>query len=170
MDKALRIAILWTELSGYLNACLQALVDHHNVDLSVTRIVKKGVNRHPYAESMFEWMPNLRTLPNSNVKHADALISELDSFAPDVAIISGWAMPVYRKIARILRSQGVYVIGTADNPWHGSFRQRLGVLVSPWYVRPLFDDLWVPGERGARFARSCADGNYGCGYRKLLTG
>jgi len=149
----LRVAVMWTELSGYLNACLNALFNRYNVELDVTRIANEGTNRHPYDESIFEWMPSLRTLPDAGARNAEKLLTEIKNFAPHVAIISGWDMPVYRKVARTLRKQGVYVIGAVDNPWHGSLKQRIGVFVSPWYVTPLFDVLWVPGERGATFAR-----------------
>jgi len=151
-DKNLRIAVMWTELSGYLNACLLALNKRYQVELDITRIAREGPDRRPYDEAMFAWMPRLRTLPDGDGKHAEKVLNEMTSFDPHVAIISGWSTPVYRKIARVLRQRGVYVIGTADNPWRGSLKQHLGILISPWYVRPLFDVLWVPGERGATFA------------------
>jgi glycosyltransferase involved in cell wall biosynthesis len=40
-----------------------------------------------------------------------------------------------------------------DNPWSGSMRQRIGAVVSPFYVRAITDAVWLPGERQATFAR-----------------
>lgn len=148
-----RVAVLWTSLSGYLNACLRALVENHGVELHVTRIQRPGRPKHPYDEQMFAWLPRLETLPSSEVEFAPAILEQLARFQPDAVLVSGWSSPAYRKVARDLRAQSHYVIGTADNPWHGSPRQRVGVLASRWYVQPLFDALWVPGERGASFAR-----------------
>lgn len=148
----LRIAFLWTSLSGYLNACLRALVECHHVELDVTRIRPPGPRPHPYAEDLFEWL-NLRTLMSGDISLAEDLFNELETFAPHVVVVSGWSSPVYRKVARMLRRNAIPVIGTADNPWRGNLRQWGGVLLARWYVRPLFDALWVPGERAANFAR-----------------
>jgi len=40
-----------------------------------------------------------------------------------------------------------------DNPWRGSLKQRLGILVSSFYIKPMTDTVWLPGERQAMFAR-----------------
>lgn len=153
MAEPLRIAVLWTALSGYLNACLRALVDQHSVSLHVTRIQRPGLQRHPYDDKMFAWLPHLQTLPGDNASLATEVLDQLRQFSPDAVVISGWSSPVYRKVARALRQQSIYVIGTADNPWRGTLRQRVGVMIAPWFVRPLFDALWVPGERAANFAK-----------------
>ena len=106
-DKNLRIAIMWTELSGYLNACLKAITSRYAVELDVTRIVTKKPSRHPYDDTTFDWMPRLRTLPDARSKNAEKLLNEIMTFKPHIVIIAGWDVPVYRKIARILRQPGV---------------------------------------------------------------
>jgi glycosyltransferase involved in cell wall biosynthesis len=40
-----------------------------------------------------------------------------------------------------------------DNPWRGSLKQWLGTVISPLYVKPIADIVWLPGERQASFAR-----------------
>jgi glycosyltransferase involved in cell wall biosynthesis len=40
-----------------------------------------------------------------------------------------------------------------DNPWLGTGRQRAGAWISPFFVKPLADVVWLPGERQATFAR-----------------
>jgi glycosyltransferase involved in cell wall biosynthesis len=42
---------------------------------------------------------------------------------------------------------------TMDNCWSATPKQRLGSMIAQWYVRPLADAIWVPGERQAVFAR-----------------
>jgi glycosyltransferase involved in cell wall biosynthesis len=39
-----------------------------------------------------------------------------------------------------------------DNQWHGTLKQRVGVAVSPWLLRPVYDRALVPGDRAAQFA------------------
>jgi glycosyltransferase involved in cell wall biosynthesis len=40
-----------------------------------------------------------------------------------------------------------------DNQWHGTVKQRLGVLASRWYLHRLYDAVFLPGERQACFAQ-----------------
>jgi len=40
-----------------------------------------------------------------------------------------------------------------DNQWRGTWKQHLGVIASPWYVRCLYEVAFVAGERQACFAR-----------------
>lgn len=150
----MRIAIFWSELSGYVNACLKELVATHGNELLVCRITKRGPGKRPYDDKLFSWMPKLITLPDGSAKHKDQLSKEASEFQPDVAIVSGWAFPVYRQVARDLKRKGVYVIGTCDNPWLGTLKQQFGALISPWYLHSMFDVMWVPGERATQFARN----------------
>jgi glycosyltransferase involved in cell wall biosynthesis len=39
-----------------------------------------------------------------------------------------------------------------DNQWLGTLKQRLGIVVSPWFLRPVYDRALVPGDRAAQFA------------------
>ena len=153
IDSPLRIAILWTELSGYFNACLQTLVQNHPVELSVFRIARKGATAHPYKDTLFSWLPRLHTLPDGSIERFETIWNEILDFSPDVAIVSGWSVPVYRKVAKQLRGKRTLVISGLDNPWRGTMKQHLGVFASRFYVRPLFDAFWVPGERAGVFAR-----------------
>ena len=41
-----------------------------------------------------------------------------------------------------------------DNQWHGTLKQRMGVVSSRWYLHPLYDAVFLPGERQACFARA----------------
>lgn len=40
-----------------------------------------------------------------------------------------------------------------DNCWRGTPKQRLGTWIAPFYVKPITDAVWLPGERQAVFAR-----------------
>jgi len=151
----MRITVLWSELSGYLNSCLRTLVEQHAVTLQVFRIRREQgkTTFHPYAESLFAWLPELHTLPDGSLQQSQFLQAEVTRFQPDLLLISGWTQPAYLRLAKTLRRQGVYVIcGGVDNQWQGTAKQWLAILAARWRLRPYFDALWTPGQRAARFA------------------
>jgi len=151
----MRVSVLWSELSGYLNTCLRTLVAEHRVALQVFRIRREEANAafHPYAEELFAWLPELHTLSDGSRQHYRFLHEAVTRFQPDLLLISGWTQPAYLRLAKTMRRQGVYVIcGGVDNQWQGTAKQWLGVLAARWRLRPYFDALWTPGRRAAHFA------------------
>ncbi|HMG84960.1 MAG TPA: glycosyltransferase family 4 protein [Terracidiphilus sp.] len=144
----MKIAILWTCLSGYLNACLKELGKQEGVELFICHEVP--VDDAPFDESQFDWMPNRTTWQNKC--SAEVLAQKLHSFEPDIIILSSWHISVYRRVARKFAGK-CWRIMVMDNPWKGSLKQWFGTLISPFYVRPIADAVWLPGERQAAFAR-----------------
>ena len=163
----MRITILWSELSGYLAACLRTLVEEHQVSLQVFRIKRDqtDIYFHPYQDSLFEWLPELYTLSDGSKKNYGLLRDKIENFSPHILIVSGWRQPLYRQVAKERRQKGSYVIGTMDNQWHGTPKQWLGIYSAKYFLHPYYDALWVPGERCASFAR-----RLGYSGRKLLHG
>lgn len=82
---------------------------------------------------------------------------------PDAAYIAGWTEPLERQAGRLLRRHGRPVICGIDNPWTGSWRQRLGCWLAPFRLWPMARAAWVAGEPQAEFARRL-------GYRWVETG
>lgn len=160
-----RIAVLWTELSGYLNSCLRALVDRHPIELMVYRVAQEEQTHRPYDEMLFAWLPRLHTIAGNSRRTTTAVYDQLRSFEPDAVLVSGWSVPVYRAVTQRLKRKGVYVISGLDNPWRGTLKQWAGVMLSRWYLHSRFDAVWVPGERAAVFARKL-----GFTGRKLMFG
>lgn len=121
---------------------------------------------HPYAEELFAWLPELHTLPNGSLDSYTALAAQVNTFQPDLLLISGWTQPAYLRLAKALRKEGIPVIcGGVDNQWLGTYRQWLGVLTAPIRLWPYFDALWVTGNRAAKLAR-----RLGYQGQQLLTG
>ena len=144
----MKIAILWTHLSGYLNACLKELGRNEGVELFICH--EQPIDDAPFDEGQFDWIPNRmawRTKCNP-----DVLAQKLRSFEPDIMIVPSWHISVYRRIARQYAGKSWRVM-VMDNPWKGSLKQRFGAFVSPFYVKPIADTVWLPGERQAAFAR-----------------
>jgi len=147
-----RVAVLWSHLSGYLNACLHEL-RNRNVQLLVSSFRAAVVA--PFDKDQFEWLKSdCRALEweNSAAIDREKLLAELTDFAPQVVLVSGWNHGAYRFIARKLRNKTVRLL-CMDNPWEERPKQWLGRIVAPFYVRPLFEGAFVPGERQFQFAR-----------------
>ncbi len=143
----MRVAILWIELTGYLNACLRELAGRDGVELFVAH-TPPGSDA-PFAKEQFGWLEN--QLIWRNAADLDSLNACLNVFQPDVILIAGWAVPAYRRVAKHWKSRAIRIL-TMDNCWMGTASQLLGCLVSPFFVKPLADAIWVPGERQAAFA------------------
>jgi len=156
----MRIAVLWTGLSGYLNACLKELASREGVELFVSHLAP--IQQAPYDDTQFRWMQN-RLVLQSDTDFAP-LLRRLKVFKPEIVAFCGWHVPAYRKMARKLAKR-CWRILAMDNCWNATAKQRLGMLVAPWYVRPLADAVWVPGERQAIFAR-----RLGFEQREILRG
>jgi len=144
----MRIAFLWTGLSGYMNACLKELCARDGVELFVSYELPVAVA--PYEEAQFAWIPN-RAAWRSN-PDVQQLMQKLKEFDPEIMVVPSWHIAPYRQVARAFRGRCRRIM-VMDNPWRGSLKQRIGALVSPFYVKPITDMVWLPGERQATFAR-----------------
>ncbi len=144
----MRIAFLWTGLSGYMNACLKELSGRDGVELFVSHELPS--EEAPYEEAQFAWIAN--RLAWRSQKDLGELGPKLREFAPEIMVIPSWHVPTYRRVAREFAKR-CWRVMVMDNPWRGSLKQRLGTLISPLYVKPIADMVWLPGERQAIFAR-----------------
>lgn len=144
----MRVAFLWTEMSGYTNACLKSLAAVEGVELLVVRM--RGGAEAPFADAEFAWLRNhCRFDGEPPTPEVWRLVR---SFAPDLLIFCSWNRPAYRYVARRLAGR-IPRIMAMDNQWHGSLRQYLGRLTRYFYIRPIADFAFVPGSRQATFAR-----------------
>lgn len=142
-----RVAVMWTHLSGYLNACLKALAETDGVELFVSNI--RAESDAPYDEQQFAWIGNRYQWKGG--LDARELLSRVEEFKPDVIISSGWNVPGHRHVLKKFRGRAVRLI-TLDNQWQGTLRQWLGVLTAKAYLHPICDAMFVAGERQAVFA------------------
>lgn len=165
---SMKVAILWTRLSGYFNACLKALLNK-NIQLFVSyQLPDKDA---PFNDPEFdlntviyryEVSPDTYELKNSLIK-----------FKPDVIIISSWHIKAYRRISKYYRGKALRVLAM-DNQWRGTVKQHIGSFLSPIYIQPLYDAVWLPGERQAVFAEKLGftdkhiwRGLYTCDHEKF---
>jgi len=144
----MRVAVLWTKLSGYLDSCLRALAAVEGTELFVS--YQESTPDAPFADEQFRWIPSSYRYPEMPV--ASELLPRLRDFRPDVVIVSGWHVPAYREACRALRGRALRVCCT-DNPWVASARQWLGAITAPIFVQRLFDAAFVPGDHQYKLMR-----------------
>lgn len=144
----MKIAILWTQLSGYLNSCIKELAGRDGVELLV--IHEAPGKNSPFDEDQFGWIAN-RTMWRGRPA-VDPVRRQLRDFTPGILVIAGWHLSAYRRVAKEYRRKCLRVM-CMDNPWAGTLKQWLGILAAPYYLQPAADMVWVPGERQAVFAR-----------------
>lgn len=152
----MRLAVLWSELSGYLDACFRAAMDGPGEDSGgrgtndLYVAYQKPGAQSPFDSDLFDWFPH--AYAHDGIVDDDRLWRELEDFAPEVVLVSSWNHAGYLKMMRRLPKDTIRVL-CMDNPWLGTPRQYLGVLSAPFFLAPRFDAAFVAGERQAQFAR-----------------
>ncbi len=144
----MKVAVLWTRLSGYLNACLRELATRPGVDLLVAH--EAAGQDAPFDDTQFSWMTSRIEYAPRPDRHA--LLEQTRRFAPDVLLVSSWHIREFRYVLERLRPRPLRVL-CMDNQWRSTWKQHLGSVGSPWYIRRLYEVAFLPGERQACFAR-----------------
>ncbi|HWM75734.1 MAG TPA: glycosyltransferase [Nocardioides sp.] len=146
----MRVAVLMTGLTAYQATCFQAFARLGNELLLVH---PPSMAYAPFAAAEFD--DSVRTMAwdgNDEMPAPETLLPVVEEFAPDVVVMWSWSGKGYRSVMKDFRNRALRVIFTS-NFWHGSLKQYVGLAVHRFYVDPLFDCAWVPGERSEAFAR-----------------
>jgi len=166
----IRIAVLFSELSGYVRACLAALRARHGAEVLV--IHWPVADEAPFAEAD-GWAD---AVYSKRGRTPAELLALLEVFAPKGILMSGWIDRDYLQLARHYRQRGVPVIAGTDTPWRGTIRQRAATLAAPRMLHSAIDTLWVAGDRQRDFARRlgfagerCLSGFYACDWDRFAT-
>lgn len=143
-----RVAILWTQWSGYLEACYRELIADKSVHCFVCH--QNAQASSPFDTRRFVEKDRLLTFEKDPDIHA--LERDLKDFQPELVLICGWHIPAYRRVAKSWRTRAIRVLGM-DNQWLGSPKQLVGILAFHTFWRGLYDYAFVPGPRQYCFAR-----------------
>lgn len=143
----LRIAVLWKQMSGWLDACLGALTTTTGASLYLAY-------RTPMPEAPFDTSA-LVTTGNayrwSDAPRSAELLRELEAFRPNALVVCSWDVGAYRAVARRYRGRAVRLL-VMDNQWRSTPKQWAGCVAARTYLRTCFDAVFLPGERQAVFA------------------
>ncbi len=155
----MRIAVLMTGLTAYQDKCFSELAELGNELLLVhpSAMAYAAFNPSAFSGSVERYVwerddssPNGET--TQGIPSPEVLAPVIEKFQPDVIIMWSWDGKGYRAVMKQFRDRALRVIFTS-NFWHGSRKQYAGLVASRFYVLPLFDAAWVPGERSELFAR-----------------
>lgn len=165
----MKIAILYTSLSGYMTACLEAYRRQTGARLLV--FARPSGGNAPFSTNTFS---RLGEIVDRTQLGAEQMQEQIEAFEPEAILVSGWIDPAYNRICRRLKAEGVPVIAGCDTQWKGSLRQRLAGLAAPWHVHRFIEVLWVTGERQRQLGRAlgfhgerCWDGFYACDWEQF---
>jgi glycosyltransferase involved in cell wall biosynthesis len=153
-----KILLLWSPLADYSVACFRKLAEKENIELNL--IHQSGEGDAPYNQFDLGFFQKVFVYQKENEKQLEDFCMSLN---PDIILMSSWNYKFYMSIARKSKRKGSYIISTFDGQWRATLKQRIGILVSPFFLKPAIHNFFVPGDRQADFARKL-------GYKNPLQG
>lgn len=154
----MRIAICWSNISGYMSACWRSLAQAPGVELKVWAYAPKSQG----SEAPFDaqrLLPGIDCTLLNETQRSDGneLTRQLTDWRPALILVAGWMTPAYTAALRSPALASAHKVMGLDMPWLGIARQRLACVVKRPYVGQ-FDTLWVAGERARQYAGRLARG------------
>jgi glycosyltransferase involved in cell wall biosynthesis len=160
-----RCLFLFTELAGYILACMKELAARGDVEVHVVRwpvnavapfkFSLEGENFHCYERKELD---------------DDQLLLFAKQLQPDIIFCSGWIDKGYLKVCREFKGK-VKTVLTFDNPWRNTIRQNIAAIVGHFFVKRYYTHCWVSGDPQRVYARKLGfkdtlieDGFYSCDY------
>ena len=130
-----------------MTACWQALSELSGIEVSVVALP----SNRPWRPGMFDGIDWLKVLTEEEAANASFVVDTVRQTKPEVLVVSGWATPLLRQIAKTEFHDVVARVLAFDTPWRGCLRQRVGQPLLRWHARN-FDAAVVAGERGLQYA------------------
>lgn len=137
---------LFTELAGYVVACMKALAATGKVQVHVVRWPVNAVA--PFQFSLEG--KNLFFYERASFTD-ESLMEFSKNLNPDIIICSGWIDKGYMKVCKAFRKE-IKTILTIDNPWRGTLKQHVASFAGPLYLQNYYSHCWVPGSPQRKFA------------------
>ncbi len=164
-QKDKKVLFLFTELAGYIVACMKKLAEMPGVQVHV---VKYPVNQVAPFKFLLEG-DNIFFHERSSFNDYE-LGKWVEQLSPDIIFCSGWIDKGYVKICKKYRKQ-IKTVLTFDNPWRGTLKQYIASFAGPLYLQRTFSHCWVSGEPQRTFARKLGfktteikEGFYSCDF------
>jgi glycosyltransferase involved in cell wall biosynthesis len=143
----MRFAFLQSGMTGYNNACLRALHDEGN---DILNVFPPHANNYAFDPDAFTGYAETLTWEGS--PDATAIDRAIERFAPDVVVMVSWTQPAYRAVMKRMHGKALRIL-VSTNTWENGWRQWVGRATHRMYLDPLYDCVFVPGERSEWFAR-----------------
>lgn len=160
-----KILFLYTELAGYMLACMKKLAADRNVEVHV---IKYPVNSVAPFQFSLEGK-NLFFYERKN--YSDAQLLDLCiKMNPDLIFCSGWIDTGYLNICNHFLGK-IKTVMTLDNPWRNTLKQNIASLFGPMRLRKYFSHCWAAGMPQSTYAlklgfknENIKEGLYCCDY------
>jgi glycosyltransferase involved in cell wall biosynthesis len=146
--KVKRIAILWEDVTGYVQAALRALLAIDGVELFVMQRARYPHTQFGQFSSERCEFISLDQLPPDDTVWLERLLS----FAPELAIITSTKDSRYWKAARLINRQGGLNLLASDIPPRPFWRDSYGIILGRLGKIKDFHAALVPGSAAARYA------------------
>lgn len=82
---------------------------------------------------------------------------ELKKFGKDLdcnlVYVSGWMDKGYIIVAQALKKKNIPIVAGSDTQWKGSFKQKVGSLLFPLFLKKTFNYIWVAGPSQFEYAK-----------------
>lgn len=147
-----RIFFIWSRLPGYALSSLTKLKLELNNNLMVKSIGDPPLYLHDSVSKLFselEYYP--RKYEDRKLYYK--IVSDVESFAPDFLIVTGWNLKIIRQVARHFKKQNIVTVCMADTPWEGSIKQITKALLGRFILHQCFNIMWVPGLKASILAK-----------------
>lgn len=140
---------MWTNISGYMNACLKALA---NDGVEIFLVMYEPSSAAPFSCELLNWLPsdNKILIPEGSQLGREKLDC-INKFEPNLLICAGWSNYQYIKIARKFSTNCAKII-TFDTQHLSTFKQFLGRVWFKISLLKIFNYAFVPGDRQFRAA------------------
>lgn len=170
----MHILVLWSRPSGYLNTCLNALVDTREADVFLIGKAP-AMGEAPFDLSLFESRYKSKFLEWPIDYSILAKIAH--EFQPDLIVSGGtWRQRAYRRLLSNQLPTTCRVV-CMDTQWVGSLKQWLMVAFMYVMRTSYYDKAFVAGYRQKKYARrlgfsagKITTGLYSCDHAKFSVG
>jgi glycosyltransferase involved in cell wall biosynthesis len=146
----MRIAICWTNISGYAAACWRALAATDGLEVHVVCFAPGSAANARFSSDLLDRVSH--RLLDQGERMAPAVVEHhVASVAPDIILVSGWATRAYAGLTRASSLRSCRFVMGMDTPWRGDVRQHVGRIVLRRRLSAM-TAVFVPGERARRYA------------------
>lgn len=140
----LKVLILWTHISGYINACLKKLSED---GCEILIVAYHPDSSAPFSTDLMDWIPaSHRIFINEGDNLNKENLSLIKNYEPDILICAGWSNYNFIKLAKNISEKCLKII-TFDTQYLSTLRQMLGRIWFKISLLKIFKYAFVPGDR-----------------------
>lgn len=144
----MKFLFLYTRLPDYFYQSILYLSINYNVECF---IVRHTPDKHaPYIINSTETVKIFNKIDFINIQELYKFCKEIN---PSLVYVSGWADNDYNKIIKKLRKD-TFIVSGLDNLWQNTILQKSKALLFGWYLRKLYNYIWVSGSSQYTFAKN----------------